>query len=243
MSCGLVLQRQIICGLVVLLLTVCSEIGLPEYGSPQENPAHARLLEPGSGYWKQQAPPTFRVNVETSKGSFVLEIHRDWAPNGADRFYSLARAGFYDDSRFFRVMRNYIAQFGIPGDPSVAAVWRKVTIPDDPVRQSNLRGFIGYAMLATPNTRTTQLYINLKDNTQLDAQEFAPIGKVIRGMGVVDRLYPGYGEGAGGGMRAGKQGKILEGGNAYLDRAFPLLDKLLRAAIVEPARKERLPEK
>jgi cyclophilin family peptidyl-prolyl cis-trans isomerase len=147
-----------------------------------------------------------------------------------DRFYNLVAAGFFDDSRFFRVRAGYIVQFGIPGDPAIAAVWRNVTIKDDSASQSNLRGTVAYAMTG-PNTRTTQLYINLGDNSRLDSQGFAPIGRVISGMDVADRLYSGYGEDAGGGMRGGNQGKIFEGGNAYLDRVFPKLDKLLRARI------------
>jgi len=188
------------------------------------------LMHPESKFWRQTAPDAFRVKVETSKGEFVIEARRSWAPVGADRLYNLVRAGFFDDSRFFRVRAGFIVQFGIAGDPAVAAVWRNQTIKDDPPRQSNTRGTIAYAMTG-PDTRTTQLYINLGDNSRLDSQGFAPIGSVIAGMEVVDRLYSGYDESAGGGMRGGKQGKIFEGGNAYLDREFPMLDKLLRARI------------
>ncbi|MFY9555251.1 MAG: peptidylprolyl isomerase [Blastocatellia bacterium] len=171
--------------------------------------------------------------MDTSKGLFVLEVHRDWAPRGADRFYNLVRAGFFDNSRFFRVRAGFIAQFGIAGDPATAAVWKDQAIPDDPVRQSNTRGSIAYAMTG-PNTRTTQLYINLADNSRLDRDGFSPIGKVVEGMAVVDQLYSGYDEHAGGGMRGGKQGLIFAGGNAYLDREFPRLDKVVRATIEKP---------
>src|SRR5205085_540678 len=147
-------------------------------------------------------------------GDILIEVRRDLSPHGADRFYNLVRAGFFDDSRFFRVRAGFIAQFGIPGDPAIAAVWRDQTIPDDPVRESNTRGTISYAMTG-PNARTTQLFINLGDNSRLDKDGFAPIGKVIEGMNVVDQLYSGYGEEAGGGMRGGKQGKIFEGGNTH----------------------------
>ncbi|HZS08172.1 MAG TPA: peptidylprolyl isomerase [Blastocatellia bacterium] len=198
---------------------------------PQVPDARAALMKADHKLWSQPAPDLFRAKFETTKGSFVIEAERAWAPRGVDRFYNLVRAGFFDDSRFFRVRAGYIAQFGIPGDPAIAAVWRDERIPDDPVRQSNRRGFVGYAMTG-PNTRTTQLYINLADNQRLDAEGFAPIGRVVEGMEVVDQLYAGYGEDAGGGMRGGKQGKIFEGGNAYLDRGYPRLDKLVRAGIV-----------
>jgi homoserine O-acetyltransferase len=188
------------------------------------------LLRLADEFWDRQGPERFRVRFTTSEGDFFVEIHRAWAPLGADRFYNLVRAGFFDDSRFFRVREGYIAQFGIPGDPAVSSVWRESSIADDPVRVSNTRGSFAYAMTG-PGTRTTQLYINLKDNTHLDAQGFAPLGRVVEGMEVVDRIYAGYDEAAGGGMRGGKQGGIFSGGNAHLDRAFPLLTKLERATI------------
>ena len=188
------------------------------------------LLRPTDEFWNHSAPDRFRVRFETSEGEFVVEAHREWAPLGVDRLYNLVRAGFYDDSRFFRIRAGYIAQFGIAGDPEVAVVWRDRTFEDDPVRETNTRGRIAYAMTG-PDTRTTQLYINLVDNTHLDAQGFAPLGEVVEGMEVVDRLYAGYDEGAGGGMRGGEQGKIFSEGNAHLDREFPNLSKLERAVI------------
>jgi len=187
-------------------------------------------MHPEIEYWNQAAPAAFRVRVGSSKGEFVIEARRSWAPVGVDRFYNLVRAGFYDDSRFFRVRAGFIVQFGIAGDPAVAGVWKDQTIKDDAWVQSNIRGTVAYAMTG-PDTRTTQLYINLGDNSRLDSEGFAPIGSVISGMEIVDRLYSGYDETAGGGMRGGKQGKIFDGGNAYLDREFPMLDKLLRARI------------
>ena len=195
--------------------------------------ARAALMNPEHKLWKQPAPDVFQARFETSKGNFVIQAHRAWAPHGADRFYNLIRAGFFNDSRFFRVRAGYIAQFGIAGDPTIAAIWKDKTIPDDPVLQSNKRGFIAYAMTG-PNARTTQLYIDLADNSRLDGEGFAPIGQVIEGMEVVDKLYSGYGENAGGGMRGGKQGKIFEGGNMYMDREYPELDKLITAKIVLP---------
>jgi homoserine O-acetyltransferase len=175
----------------------------------------------------------FRVRIATSQGPFTVEAHRDWAPHGADRFYRLAQAGFYDDSRFFRAIRGDFAQFGIPGNPELAGLWRNATMPDDPVRQSNTRGFVAYAMTG-PTARTTQIYIVTGDRSRQDADGFAPFAKVVEGMDVVDRLYPVYGESAGGGMRAGKQAKMFEGGNAYLDKEFPKLDRLISAIVASP---------
>ena len=199
--------------------------------SVQKGDAALALNNPRHKLWSQHAPELYKVRVETGKGTFIIEVRRKWAPYGADRFYNLARTGFFDDSRFFRVRAGYIAQFGIPGIPAIAAVWKDQTIPDDPVRQSNLRGFIGFAMTG-PNKRTTQVYINLMDNSRLDGEGFAPIGKVVEGMEIVDQLYAGYGEDAGGGIRAGKQGRIFESGNEYLDQNFPRLDKLIRARML-----------
>ena len=193
------------------------------------------LSGPPNKLWMRRAPAVYRVRFETGKGQFIVEAHRAWAPLGADRLYNLVRSGFFDDSRLFRIRAGYIAQFGIAGDPATAQRWRNQTIADDPVRQSNLRGFVAFAMTG-PNTRTTQIYVNLVDNSRLDAEGFAPIGKIVEGMEIVDHLYAGYGEDAGGGMRAGKQGRLFEEGNKYLDEKFPLLDKLIRARIV-PAHK------
>jgi len=193
--------------------------------------ARAALMDPRAPVWAQAAPAVFQVKVATTQGGFTIEAHRDWAPRGVDRFYHLVRAGFFDDSRFFRVAPDYIAQFGIPGQPPVAAVWRHETLADDPPHGQNQRGVVAYAMTG-PNARTTQLYINLKDNSsRLAGQGFAPIGQVVEGMEVVDRLYAGYGETSGGGMRGGQQDRLFEEGNAWLDGGFPKLDKLLWAGI------------
>lgn len=210
----------------------CSGLAFPRAAGRAGRRADARaaLLNPGDSWWQHKAPAVFRVRFETGKGDFVIEAHREWAPQGADRLYNLARAGFFDDSRFFRVRAGFIAQFGIPGDPAVAAVWRSRTMTDDPVRQSNTRGTVSYAMTG-PDARTTQFFVNLGDNSRLDKEGFAPVGRVVAGMEVVDRLYSGYGEAAGGGMRGGKQSPMFEGGNKYLDREFPLLDRLLRARV------------
>ena len=143
----------------------------------------------------EKAPATYKVKFDTSKGSFVVEVHRDWAPNGADRFYNLVKNGFYNDARFFRVISGFMVQFGINGNPQISKVWRDANIKDDPVKASNKRGMITFAT-AGPDTRTTQVFINFGDNAGLDDQGFAPFGRVISGMDVVDALYAEYGEGA-----------------------------------------------
>jgi len=179
---------------------------------------------------KEMAPATFKVNFDTSAGMFVVEVHRDWAPNGVDRFYNLVKNGYYDNVRFFRVIPDFMVQFGINGDPALNAVWQPARIPRDPVKQSNTRGFITYAMAGSPDTRTTQVFINFKDNSGLDAQGFAPFGKVTTGMNVVDKIYSGYGEGAPSG-RGPDQGRLQAEGNAYLEKSFPKLDYIKKATI------------
>ena len=179
----------------------------------------------------EQAPPTFSAAFDTSKGRFVLEVHRDWSPYGVDHFYNLVRAGYYDQSKFFRVVKGQWTQFGINGDPSVSRVWRTRTIPDDPRVASNTRGTIAYAF-AVPNGRTTQVFINLRDNSAAhDKEPFTPIGKVSEGMNVADSLYADYGEQSGGGIRAGKQDPLFKEGNDYLKRNFPRLDYIIKATI------------
>jgi peptidyl-prolyl cis-trans isomerase A (cyclophilin A) len=177
------------------------------------------------------APPQFRVRLETTKGAIVIEVHRDWAPHGADRFYELVTSGYYDDSRFFRVVKGQWAQFGINGDPRVATRWRTMNIPDDPNKASVVRGRIAFAF-KDPNGRTTQVYISLRDNTAQDTQGFAPFGEIVEGMDVAAALNSEYGEDSGGGIRGGRQQPLFDGGNAYLDREFPRLDRLIRARIV-----------
>jgi peptidyl-prolyl cis-trans isomerase A (cyclophilin A) len=178
-----------------------------------------------------EAPATFQAQFETSVGTFVVEVTREWAPRGADRFYNLVQRGFYDNVRFYRVIRGFMAQFGINGDTSIQAVWRGAQIQDDPVVQSNLRGYITFAT-GGPNTRTTQLFINLVDNTSLDRSGFAPFGRVISGMDVVDKIHNGYGEGAPRGSGP-EQGRIQMEGNRYLEQEFPRLDYSEMATIVE----------
>jgi peptidyl-prolyl cis-trans isomerase A (cyclophilin A) len=179
---------------------------------------------------KETAPATFAANFDTSAGPFVITVHRDWAPHGADRFYNLVKNGFYNDVRFFRAIPNFMVQFGIHGTPAVAAAWLNARLPVDKVVQSNKRGFITYAMGASPDTRTTQVFINFRDNGNLDSMGFAPFGEVTTGMAVVDKIYTGYGEGAPRGSGP-DQGRVQAEGNAYLMKAFPKMDYIKSATI------------
>jgi peptidyl-prolyl cis-trans isomerase A (cyclophilin A) len=187
----------------------------------------ANLADPAS--LNEQAPATYKAKFDTSKGSFVVEVNRDWAPNGADRFYNLVKSGFFDNTRFFRVIPGFMVQFGINGDPSIAAAWRAANIKDDPVKQSNARGMVTFAT-AGPNTRTTQVFVNYGNNDFLDGQGFSPFGKIVSGMEVVDSLYSGYGEGAPAG-KGPNQGLVQQQGNAYLQQSFPELDYVSKATI------------
>jgi peptidyl-prolyl cis-trans isomerase A (cyclophilin A) len=179
------------------------------------------------------APDVFTAQFTTTKGDFFIEAHRDWAPNGVDRFYNLVKLGFFDDTRFFRAIRDFMVQFGIPGDPQVAAQWEGRNIQDDPVTQSNMRGYATFAQTGQPNSRTTQIFILFENHTSLDRGGFAPFGKVTKGMDVVDSLYKGYGEGAPTGPGPAQE-RIQNEGNAYLDQDFPKLDRVLQARIVQP---------
>jgi peptidyl-prolyl cis-trans isomerase A (cyclophilin A) len=176
---------------------------------------------------KAKAPDVFKAKFETTAGNFVIEVHRDWAPNGADRFYNLVKNGYYDGVKFFRVMPGFMAQFGIHGDPSVAKIWGQSNIQDDPVKQSNKRSFVTFAQTPSPNTRSVQLFINYGDNSRLDAQRFAPIGKVIEGMEIVDKLYSGYDAES----ISAQQQRINAEGNAFLEKNYPKLDGIKKATI------------
>lgn len=192
--------------------------------------------QPGSPEPLDRAPDACRVRLETTKGAIVLEMRREWAPRGVDRFYKLVRSGYYDDAAIFRVRAGVWVQFGIHGDPAVAQRWRTRTIPDDPRVLSNTRGAVAFAF-KDPNGRTTQVFINLRDNsTPYDAEPFVPFARVIEGIEVADALYAEYGERAGGGIRAGKQDPVFAGGNAYLRREFPNLDYIKRATLEVIAR-------
>ena len=182
---------------------------------------------------QRPAPERFQVKLETTKGAIVIECVRAWAPHGADRFYELVTSGYYDDSAIFRIRPKTWAQFGINGTPDVAKAWRTKTIPDDPFKESNVRGTVAFAW-AVPNGRTTQVFINLTDNHEThDKEPFVPFGRVVQGMDVADSLYDGYGEPAGGGIRAGKQQPVFDGGNDYLKKNFPKLDYIKTARVVK----------
>jgi peptidyl-prolyl cis-trans isomerase A (cyclophilin A) len=230
MTLSLAPRRTVICASITILAIFAALSACRPDGSAGGGAASA-LVKPDKNAIATPAPDSFRVAVETSKGNFTIVAHRDWAPLGVDRFYHLVRLGYYDDTRFFRVLSGFMAQFGVNGDPRVNAAWESLTLPPDPVKQSNKRGMVTFAMGSQPDTRTTQLFINYADNSNLDAMGFAPIGQVVEGMTVVDSLYADYGEGApqGGGP---DQGRIATEGNAYLTQNFPRLDYIRRARIV-----------
>jgi peptidyl-prolyl cis-trans isomerase A (cyclophilin A) len=211
--------RQIIVALCAPLLATLAAPALAQSGN---------LADPAS--LTEQAPAVYKVKFETSKGAFVVEVNREWAPNGADRFYNLVKSGFFTDARFFRVVKGFMVQFGINGDPKVSASWRSARIKDDPVRQSNRRGYITYAT-SGPDSRTTQVFINYDDNAGLDGQGFSPFGRVISGMNVVDSLNGEYGDGAPRG-RGPDQMRFQQEGNAYLAREYSRLD-FIRSATIE----------
>lgn len=211
---------------LVSTLVACGGGDAGEEAAPaDDNP----LLRPSA--LAEEAPPTFQAEFETSTGTFVVEVNREWAPNGADRFYTLVKNGYYDGVRFFRVIDGFMAQFGIHGDPRINAQWRAARITDDPVVSSNTRGAVTFAT-SGPDSRTTQLFINYGDNTNLDSQGFAPIGQVVEGMDVVDQLHSGYGEGPPRG-EGPYQAQLHAQGNEYLDAEYPDLDSIISARIVE----------
>jgi peptidyl-prolyl cis-trans isomerase A (cyclophilin A) len=184
-------------------------------------PPPPALLHPAT--LTAKAPSIYRVVFTTTKGSFTVTVHRTWAPRGADRFYNLARAHFFDGDEFFRVVKGFVVQFGISGIPAVSSAWQNATIKDDPVKASNTRGTITFAD-AGPDTRTTQVFLNLGNNASLDSQGFSPFGRVTSGMSVVDKLYSGYGEAV-----TNLQGQIATQGNSFLRKRFPKLDRILKA--------------
>src|SRR5712691_1608450 len=174
-----------------------------------------------------KAPTTYKVAFTTTKGSFDVTVQRAWAPHGADRFYQLVRAGYYDGNRLFRVIPGFVVQFGIAPKPAVAKKWANATIPDDPVKHSNLPATITFANTGAPHSRSTQVFVNLGNNAGLDAQGFAPFGKVTRGMSVIHKLYSGYGE-----QPTGTQQQMTEQGDAFVKKTFPKLDRILRARVM-----------
>jgi peptidyl-prolyl cis-trans isomerase A (cyclophilin A) len=187
--------------------------------------ARLRLLNPAQ--LTEKAPETFRAKFTTTKGDFVLEVTRAWSPNGADRFYNLVKNGYYNDCRFFRVIDNFMVQFGINGDPSLNQAWYQSTITDDPVKESNKRSYVSFAMTGQPNSRTTQIFINYKDNSFLDEQNFTPFGRIVEGMDIVDSFYKEYQ-----GVPSDNQPQIQAQGNAYLNKQFPKLDYVKSASII-----------
>jgi peptidyl-prolyl cis-trans isomerase A (cyclophilin A) len=195
--------------------------------------ANAELLQPGN--LKEQPPAEYDVKMSTTKGDVVIHVTRAWAPLGADRFYNLVKNGFYTDASFFRVLPGFVVQFGLNADPKVSGVWRSANFNDDPVTQSNKAGSVTFAT-AGKHTRTTQVFINLGNNANLDSMGFAPFGQVTEGMDVVKKLHSGYGEGAPSG-RGPDQGAISSQGKTYLDKNFPNLDSIKTATIQTAAAK------
>ncbi len=216
---------------VLLLLSGCASRTSPS--ARPSGPSRTLLLDPAHAEWQRPAPAVSHLHVETTKGTFVLELVRAYGPIGADRLYNLARLGYYDDTRVHRVRAGYIAQFGLHGDPAVNAAWKGRYLADDPPRSHNRRGTFAFAYEGPgrPHTRNTQLYINLADNPRNDAEPFTVLGTVVEGMAVVDALYAGYGEESGGGVRQGKQGPLERGGNAFMDREYPRLDRILTVTV------------
>jgi peptidyl-prolyl cis-trans isomerase A (cyclophilin A) len=214
--------------LLAAIVTVAVPLALSAQGAVDLS--KSKLKNPAT--FTEKAPDTYKAKFETSKGTFVVTVHRAWAPLGADRFYNLVRGGFYDDCRFFRVMDGFIAQVGINGDPAIQSAWRDATIADDAVKESNKRGFVTFAKTRAPHSRSTQFFINFSDaNATLDKQGFAPFGEVAaQGMEVVDKLYSGYGEGEPSGSGP-EQAKLQAQGHAYLLKEFPKLDYIKKATI------------
>jgi peptidyl-prolyl cis-trans isomerase A (cyclophilin A) len=188
---------------------------------------HGMLYWPDDPFWSTRAPDSVLVDIETNRGTITVELRRTWAPHGVDRAYNFARAGYFDDSRFYRVVDGFVAQFGLAGDPVIAGVWSRLTLPPDPRRVSNSRGTVTFAQFK-PDDRTTNLFINLRDNPRLDALGFAPIGRVVKGMAVADRLYAGYGERP---MAAANTKRVYAEGNKFLDAKYPKLDRIRKVTV------------
>lgn len=232
------MTKRISCVLLLSLLTfACSTKGeAPPSSESKSTPKQAAAeaqspAQPKAADGEEQAPARFTVKLETTKGDILMDVTREWAPKGADRFYTLVKSGFFNDVAFFRVISGFMVQVGISGDPALNAKWRTKRIPDDPVKQSNVKGMVSFAS-AGPNSRTTQIFINYSDNARLDRMGFAPFAKV-REMQVAESLYAGYGEGAPRG-KGPNQGRMQAQGNAYLKSDFPELDYIKRATVVAP---------
>jgi len=210
-----------------LVLFLATSAASASFAAPAQA-VNPKLKNPAA--FTEQAPATYRARFETSQGIFVIEAHREWAPLAADRFYNLVKNGFYNDARFFRVLSGFMAQFGLNGDPDVQRAWTNAGLPDEPTRQSNLRGFVSFARESSPNSRYTMVFINYKDNSYLDSEGFAPFGQVVAGMDVADKLYSGYGR-----TNVPDQRRITSEGNAYLSAEYPKLDYIRRARIEAPS--------
>ena len=223
------MKRSAMIATAVLFVAAC------EKAAP---PVSEALIHPDSAKLAAAAPDSFLVHMVTSKGSIDLKIHRDWAPIGVDRLYYLVSNGFYDGIRFYRVIEGFMAQFGAPGDTTVARVWADRTIKDDLVKHANTRGTITFAKTSAPDSRGTQLFINYRDNSQLDGMSFAPLGEVVGGMAVADSLFNKYGEGPPGG-HGPDQGELRAGGNTYLRQHYALLDSIVTAKISQEWKKDK----
>ena len=203
------------CVLTLAFLLSCATESKKEAAAPPES---------------QKPPEVYKVRLETTRGDFVIQATREWAPRGSDQFFELVQNRFYDGARFFRVVRNFVVQFGISGDPAAQRVWGDMKFRDDPAKQSNRKAFVAFAKLG-PNSRTTQVFINLQDNTSLDKEGFAPFGQVVEGMDVVEKLWSNYGElppkGSG-----PDPARLMKEGNTYLDEQFPRLDSIKRARVI-----------
>ena len=212
------------------LSLLISVVGASAQGKADTKKLEAKKMEAlkNPAALKDKAPAQFKAKFETTQGEFVVDVTRAWSPNGADRFYNLVKYGFFDGVKFFRVVPDFVVQFGIHGNPALATKWLESTIPDDQVVQSNKKGFLTFAKSGAPNSRSTQLFINLKDNDRLDAMGFSAFGKVSKGMDVVEKLYGGYGEDI-----TRLQGQIAQEGNKYLEKNWPKLDAIKKAALVK----------
>lgn len=225
-------MKRILLGLLSALalasIGFAADDSKPAAAAPDKKSEAATFADPSK--LTEKAPESFKAKFTTTKGAFTIEVTRSLSPNGADRFYNLVKSGYFQDVAFFRVIPGFMGQFGIHGDPKVSAAWRGARIQDDPVKASNKRGYLSFAM-AGPNTRTTQFFINLVDNTNLDSMGFSPFGKVVEGQDIVDKINGEYGEGAPRG-RGPNQGIIQEKGNEYLKASYPNLDYIKSAALV-----------
>ena len=217
-------ERDMKCGALAVVVMALAATGARAGQAGGGN--KAKLHNPSQ--LTEKAPDMFKARFDTSKGVIVIEVHRDWAPLGADRFYNLVKNGFYDGCRFFRVLDGFMAQVGMNGDPSIQRVWGNANFRDDPVKGSNKRGYVTFAKASQPNSRSTQFFINYGDNSRLDADGFAPFGQVASGMDAVDALYKGYGS-----SNVPDQVRISGEGNAYLMKEYPKLDYIRKATITQ----------